>query len=176
MFETLTASARQVLRASQDAAVSLGHDFIGAEHLLLGLMATGGTAGEVLRRQGAQLEPMRAETARQLEISGVAAGSGKAARDALAAIGVDVAQIRRQAEATFGEGVFRFPRPGWSAAAKKALQRALAEAVDRGKQEIETEHLLLGVLGDEGGVVIRVLDRLGVDPGELRRAVADAAG
>lgn len=176
MFERLTTSARQVLRASQDAAVSLGHDFIGAEHLLLGLMATDCVAGQVLREQGADLERMRAETVRQLEISGTGASNGQAARDALSAIGVDLAQIQRHADAAFGEGAFRFPRPGWSVEAKKALQRALAEAVNQGKQGIETEHLLLGVLGGGEGVAVQVLEGVGVNVGGLRRAALDRAG
>jgi hypothetical protein len=39
-----------VLKATKDEARALGHDHVGTEHLLLGLIAGGGVAGDALRR------------------------------------------------------------------------------------------------------------------------------
>ncbi|MFB8038915.1 Clp protease N-terminal domain-containing protein [Streptomyces sp. NPDC056004] len=38
MFEFFTDHGKQAVAASQDEAIALGHDFIGTEHILLGLL------------------------------------------------------------------------------------------------------------------------------------------
>jgi len=49
VFEFFTDRARRAVVLSQDEAIALGHDFIGTEHILLGLLATGEGRGlEVL--------------------------------------------------------------------------------------------------------------------------------
>jgi ATP-dependent Clp protease ATP-binding subunit ClpC len=49
MFERFTDSARQVIALSQDEARALAHDYIGTEHILLGLLRDeGGLAAGVL--------------------------------------------------------------------------------------------------------------------------------
>ncbi|MEU9097437.1 Clp protease N-terminal domain-containing protein [Streptomyces sp. NPDC048361] len=61
MFEFFTERAKEAIVASQDEAIALGHDFIGTEHLLLGLAGTeGGTAGQVLAALGADRSRLRA--------------------------------------------------------------------------------------------------------------------
>jgi ATP-dependent Clp protease ATP-binding subunit ClpA len=42
MFERFTDRARRVVVVAQEEAVRLGHDYIGTEHILLGLLGTGG--------------------------------------------------------------------------------------------------------------------------------------
>ncbi len=50
----LTRPAWQVIATAMEAAVDLGHNYLGCEHLVLGLVAdTGGVAGRVLRELGA---------------------------------------------------------------------------------------------------------------------------
>ncbi|MFD1050758.1 Clp protease N-terminal domain-containing protein, partial [Kibdelosporangium lantanae] len=49
MFELFTEPARQAVRASNDTAIALGHDFIGTEHMLLALADTPGGASDLLR-------------------------------------------------------------------------------------------------------------------------------
>ena len=94
MFDRFTELARRAVVASQDAALALGHDFIGTEHLLLGLAATAGTASEVLRENGVGLAAAREATVRLLRAAGVPAAVGQAAKESLASIGIDVAEIR----------------------------------------------------------------------------------
>ena len=171
MFDQFTELARRAVVASQDAALSLGHDFIGTEHILLGLAQTAGTASEVLREHGVELAQAREETVRILAESGVAATGGRAAKDALASIGIDVAEIQRRADDTFGPGAFRFPRPAYTPHAKKALELTVREAAALGHQHFDTEHMLLGLLAEGEGVAIKVLTALHVDPAALRQSV-----
>lgn len=53
MFERFTDPARQVVVVAQDEARKMFHDWIGSEHLLLGLVGTRGSlAGELLAELG----------------------------------------------------------------------------------------------------------------------------
>jgi ATP-dependent Clp protease ATP-binding subunit ClpA len=173
VFERFTTLAKRAIVASEEAAVWMGHDFIGTGHLLLGLAGTAGLAGEVLRQHGVELSRARAETARQLAAAGVPATGGQWAKDALSRIGIDVTEIQRQADGTFGPGVFRFPRPAFSPRAKDALGLTLREASALGHERIDTEDLLLGLLAEREGAAIPILSALGVDAGAVRQAVLD---
>jgi ATP-dependent Clp protease ATP-binding subunit ClpC len=56
-----TGEAKKVLELSLREALALGHNYIGTEHILLGLMAEGeGAAAQVLRELGGELNAMRA--------------------------------------------------------------------------------------------------------------------
>jgi ATP-dependent Clp protease ATP-binding subunit ClpA len=60
MFERFTDRARTVVVMAQEEARGLGHNYIGTEHLLLGLLAEGNGVGAiVLREAGVELEPTR---------------------------------------------------------------------------------------------------------------------
>lgn len=52
-----------------------------------------------------------------------------------------------------------------------ALIRAREEAQRRHHEHVATEHLLLGLLGEEDGLVIDVLENLGANPMVLQQAV-----
>jgi ATP-dependent Clp protease ATP-binding subunit ClpA len=171
VFEWFTELAKRAVVASQDTALALGHDFIGTEHLLLGLTYTAGTASEVLREHGVELGRARDETVRLLEAAGVAATGGQPAKDALSSIGIDVAEIQRRADDAFGPGAFRFPRPAYTPRAKKALELTVREAHALGHNHMDTEHMLLGLLAEGEGVAIQVLTALAVDPAALRQSV-----
>src|SRR5690348_960932 len=98
MFEYFTDRAKRSIVAGQDEAIALGHDFMGTEHLLLGLAADPqSTAGAVLAAHGVELDRTRQVTVRMLTEAGVPATGGQPARDALASIGIDVAEIQRRA-------------------------------------------------------------------------------
>jgi ATP-dependent Clp protease ATP-binding subunit ClpC len=171
MFERFTELAKRAVVAAQDAALSMGHDFISTGHLLLGVTQTAGPAGEALREHRVELRQAREKTTQMLEENGIAATGGQPAKDALASIGIDVAEIQRRADDTFGPGVFRFPRPRFTARATKTLQLSLREAAALGHQHIDTGHLLLGLLADGDGGAVKVLNTLDVDTGALRETV-----
>ena len=60
MFERFTDRARRVVVAAQDEARALGHDYIGTEHLLLGLIHEGGGVGaKALESLGIGAEGLR---------------------------------------------------------------------------------------------------------------------
>jgi len=60
MQKRFTGSARKVLENARRQAVSLGHNFIGTEHLLLALLATKGVASEVLKENGVSYDKIAA--------------------------------------------------------------------------------------------------------------------
>jgi ATP-dependent Clp protease ATP-binding subunit ClpC len=71
MFERFTNRARRVVVVSQEEARELGHNYIGTEHILLGLLAAeGGLALQVLQRFGMSLIPVREEVTARVGTSG----------------------------------------------------------------------------------------------------------
>ena len=56
MQKRYTKSAQKVFENAKKQAVSLGHNFIGTEHLLLALLMTKGVASEVLKEDGVSYE------------------------------------------------------------------------------------------------------------------------
>jgi ATP-dependent Clp protease ATP-binding subunit ClpC len=62
MFERFTERARRVVVLAQEEARLLGHDYIGTEHILLGLVhEKAGVAGRVLERLGISVDAVRAK-------------------------------------------------------------------------------------------------------------------
>jgi ATP-dependent Clp protease ATP-binding subunit ClpA len=62
MFERFTDRARRVLVLAQDEARELEHDFLGTEHLLLGMVTEGeGLAAVALTQLGVELDTIRAK-------------------------------------------------------------------------------------------------------------------
>jgi ATP-dependent Clp protease ATP-binding subunit ClpA len=163
MFERFTRDARHTVVAAQREARRLGHDRIGTEHLLLGLLGGegGGIAGVVLRELGVTA----AAVERAIDRAHGRAGLDEADAEALAAIGIDLDEIRRRTEAAFGPGALRQPvgsarrgRLPFGPGAKRALQRGLREAVALRHSSVGTEHLLLGILAvpeDLGAAALR---------------------
>ena len=71
-----TPRAKKVLELSLREALQLGHNYIGTEHILLGLIREGeGVAAQVLQKLGADLNRVR-QTVIQL-LSGYTAGKGE---------------------------------------------------------------------------------------------------
>ena len=67
MFERFTERARRVIILAREEAGRLRHDFVGTEHLLLGLIRDGeGIAIAVLQRLGLKLETVKTEVERAL--------------------------------------------------------------------------------------------------------------
>jgi ATP-dependent Clp protease ATP-binding subunit ClpA len=105
MFERFTDSARNIVVQAQEAARRLGHVYIGSEHLLLAAATVDEPAGAILRDHGITPERIEAEILRVI-------GQGYAAdpvdplrdldREALAAIGIDLDEVRARLEAAFG--------------------------------------------------------------------------
>jgi ATP-dependent Clp protease ATP-binding subunit ClpC len=176
VFEYFTDRAKRSIVAAQDEAVTAGYDFIGTEHLLLGLIAVPeATAAALLADSGVELDRARETTIRLLDEAGIPSGGGRQARDALASLGIDVDEIQRRADDNFGAGAFQFPRPAYTAHAKEALTQTLREAKALGHERFGTEHMLLGLLAvgssESEPAAVDVLAALGVDADALRPAL-----
>ncbi|MDD6650861.1 MAG: ATP-dependent Clp protease ATP-binding subunit [Eggerthellales bacterium] len=59
---------------------------------------------------------------------------------------------------------------------KRVLENALREAMQMGQSFINTEHLLLGIVREDGGTAMDVLNRLGVSGDTIRAALNDMIG
>lgn len=57
-----TSRAKRVLEKAMMAARDLSHDYVGTEHLLIGLAQDGGSVGQVLASAGADEQAIRRET------------------------------------------------------------------------------------------------------------------
>ena len=77
---------KKVLELSLREALQLGHNYIGTEHLLLGLVREGdGVAARVLAGRGADLATARQEVARQLRLGGDPAAPAQPSKEGLVA-------------------------------------------------------------------------------------------
>jgi ATP-dependent Clp protease ATP-binding subunit ClpC len=143
MFEGFTDRARRVVVLAQEEARVLNHNYIGTEHLLLGLLG---------------------------EAEGVAAR-------ALESMGISGAAVRQQVEVIIGQGEHapagHIP---FTPRAKKVLELADREARTLGHDYIGTEHILLGLIREGGGVAAQVLVRLGADLSRVRQQVIELLG
>ncbi len=71
MFEKFTDRARKVINLARQEAERLGHEFIGTEHILLGLVKEGsGVAANVLENLDVDLEKIRMEIEKYVSSSG----------------------------------------------------------------------------------------------------------
>jgi ATP-dependent Clp protease ATP-binding subunit ClpC len=99
-------------------------------------------------------------------------GGGVAAQ-ALESLGITEEAARQQVAEVVGPsqtGPQRGHLP-MTSPAKKTLQLSLREAIALGHAYIGTEHILLGLVREDDGVAVRVLNSLGVDPNRVRQQV-----
>ncbi|MBS2532163.1 hypothetical protein KGQ20_05200 [Catenulispora sp. NF23] len=199
MFERFTGEARQTVVVAQDSARLLGHPRIGTEHLLLGLLRGTDHAGaRALAEAGITRDGVLATIGR-LEQAGPESERDLAEKDAAAlrTIGIDIDAVRAALEESFGPGALdNGPAhgaggqgPWWrrrtrnepptsaprghipfTPRAKKALELSLREALALKHGYIGTEHVLLGLIREDG-TAVRILREEGVEPGRLRSLV-----
>ncbi|PMR57676.1 Clp protease [Verrucosispora sp. ts21] len=187
MFERFTDRARTLVRQARDEARAEGQRPVGTEHLLLALLADGDSlAVRVLRDAGVTADDLRARIRRHAETGST--GLAEADAVALREIGIDLAAIVARIEESFGPDALREavppPRRRWgrrqrpggpfSHRAKKVLELSLREAIRLRHRHIGTEHILLGLLREGGGLGALVLAEAGVDLADTRRRVEAA--
>jgi ATP-dependent Clp protease ATP-binding subunit ClpC len=162
IFNRFAKEARRSVEAALQEARMLGHDFLGDEDLLLGILrADEGIAAEALSSLGVTLEDARSES--EAMFSG-----------ALASIGISLEGIRREAGDAFDMRVPEKRRIPFAPGAKKVLERAVRTSVRLGVNYLGTEHILLAILENEDGTAVRILARLGVAPEMLEDRLFDA--
>jgi ATP-dependent Clp protease ATP-binding subunit ClpA len=167
VFELFTEQAYQVVDRASDEATRFGHRYLGPEHLLLGILRDGDSgAARVLRAHGVSLEAARTGLFGLAE-RGVVPGPRPSDAELLGTLGIDLEQIRRSTEQTFGsralgEATWRVTRR-WSwrggrvvwtplcgppLVAKRALYLASQRAATLGHGAVSPAHVLVGVLED----------------------------
>ncbi|MFP5022957.1 Clp protease N-terminal domain-containing protein [Pseudonocardia phyllosphaerae] len=176
-FERFTDPARRVVVIAQSEARERCSGRIRPEHLLLGILQVpDGLGAELLRGNG--VGPGVVDAALR------GAGPG----EALAALGIDLDEVRRRTDEAFGPGALDRVRGGpgrlrrtraghipFDRAAKKSLELSLREAVRAGDRGIGTEHVLLGLLWPDH-TAYRVLTEHGMTLPGTRRTIADRRG
>ncbi len=124
---------KEVISLSREEALRLGHDYIGTEHLLLGMIREGeGVAVSLLKKLGVSLDDLR--IAVEQATKGTATNNVKN----LANI-----PLTRQSE--------------------KVLKITYLEAKIFKSQLIGTEHLLLSILRDEDNIATQIMEKFDIN-------------
>ena len=135
MDDNFSPRVRDVITFSKDEALRLGHDFIGTEHLLLGLIRKGeGKAIDIMTAFDIDLELMR----KKIEKLNPAAVSFTDAGEKKKSL-----HLTRQAE--------------------KALKTTFLEAKLYQSEAIDTAHLLLCILRNENDPTTKLLNKMYID-------------
>jgi ATP-dependent Clp protease ATP-binding subunit ClpC len=123
---------KEVISLSREEALRLGHDYIGTEHLLLGMIREGeGVAVGVLKKLGVPLDALRSE------IEKISKGTA-------------THQIKSLAQIPL------------TRASEKVLKITYLEAKVFKAQLIGTEHLLLSILRDPDNLATQILNKFDV--------------
>ncbi|HQL08636.1 ATP-dependent Clp protease ATP-binding subunit [Oligosphaera ethanolica] len=141
LTKRFTPRALQVLGLAEKEARRLGHNYLGTEHILLGIIQLGQGAGiSTLLAKGLTLDSVRKE---------VSLLSSNPASDTQA-LDKDMP---------------------YTAGVKRVFELALHEAKALNYHYVGIEHLLLGLLSDDQGVASKVLRSLDIDADGLRRDI-----
>ena len=161
-----TAETKRVLERSLHEALVLGHNYIGTEHLLLGLISVNeGPSVRILADMNATPDAIRAETLQMIAPSqpgpAEAAGPANPGRGPANPGAGPANPGHRSAEEWFHVG------PG--SAARRMLMLAGARALDDGRSLIEPTDVLLALTRDEQTGPL--LAQLGVDEAAVLEAL-----
>jgi ATP-dependent Clp protease ATP-binding subunit ClpA len=147
-----TLRAKRVLELARRESLQLGQNYVGTEHILLGIAREGdGVAAQVLAQLGVDLSRVR-----QRVVQLLTGYLGK--------------------EPSLGAGAV--PIGSWSLTprAREVLELALRESLQRGNFFLRSEHALLGLLAVNGGLAARALESLGVSLDDARRRAEERMG
>jgi len=124
---------KEVISLSREEALRLGHDYIGTEHLLLGMVREGeGVAVGVLKKLGVPLDELRNE-------------------------------IEKISKGTATHQVKNLANIPLTKASEKVLKITYLEAKIFKAQLIGTEHLLLSILRDQDNLATQILSKFDVN-------------
>jgi ATP-dependent Clp protease ATP-binding subunit ClpC len=153
LFKHFTPRALKVMELAGNEAKRLEHNYIGTEHMLLGLISEHeGVAARVLSSFGIELEGVRNEIVSILK-------TGQRSSPVLSKIKAVMFQ---------SEILLQGRQAALTGRAKRVIELAINEAKQMGHDSIGPEHLLLGIIREGDGLAIGVLEHLGVDPQQLR--------
>jgi len=133
MDNNFSAQVKEIISFSREEALRLGNDFIGTEHLLLGLIRDGeNTAVKILKSLNVDLYELRKE----VELA-VKDKTGKNIAN------INSLPLTRQAE--------------------KVIRVTLLEAKALKSPTVETEHLMLSILKNKENIATQILNQFDVD-------------
>ena len=142
MIERYTEGAKRALLIAQEKAIEFKHNYVGTEHVLLGLV-----------------EEEKSVSAR-----------------ALAALGIKGKELEAEVVAAVGKGTHSGGQLQMTPRTKHVLNLAQEAANSRGHNYIGTEHILLGLLSDGGGVAMQLLTSKGIRPEDVVEKVNAIVG
>ena len=186
MFERFTDRARTAVILARTEARERG-DQIRPEYMLHALAADEGVAGRVLAGLGVDAGDIERRLDRTAPLRKPLEGEPPGGdAEALASIGIDLDEIRRKVEESFGPGALdRSPGPAQGTGriampreAKQSVELAAREARALRHGYVGTEHLLLGLIGaaqrnPRGDFSPQTLRGFGIDPAQARQRVLD---
>ena len=159
-----TQPAKKVLERALRESLSLGHNYIGTEHILLGVISE--DAGVVFRTRpdpGSDREEHEGVAVRVLHDLGVDAE--KIRNEVIRLLSSPKARAYAVSRASYaGSDAWMNVNP--SAIVRRLLMSATARALDGGRSEIDVADLLLALTSDEA--TSRLLASLGVDVTAVR--------
>jgi hypothetical protein len=139
-FERYTQRARSVVQAAADIARARHHNFVGTEHLLLGMYKEpGSVATKVLVRHGITEESVLRAVDAQSPAAEPSTDPSTEPKD------VDAENLP------------------YTRRAAHVLQGAVGEALTLGHNYVGTEHLLLAFYRDQAGIATKILLEQGLD-------------
>jgi ATP-dependent Clp protease ATP-binding subunit ClpC len=155
-----TERVRRVLQNAREEAVALRHEYVGTEHILLGLLGAGGVAESALQNLGTNPADVRKailETVRPGPAEGTATGA--AASGGLLGAIADSMGFRQKIDLPY------------TSRAKKVLEFSMVEARELRHSYVGTEHLLLGLMREERGIAAQILTSTGLTINGVREEV-----
>ena len=160
-----TERVRKVLQFAREESFALRHEYVGTEHLLLGLVREGeGVAAAALQTVNVELADVR-----DAVLKVVKPGLPSPATEAAPGILDSIAD-------TIGLGRRPSPDMPYTSRAKKVLELAMLEARELQHSYVGTEHLLLGLLREARGIAAQVLVSLGATTEKVRAEVLRLLG
>ena len=142
MMQRFTDDAQRVLSFAQETALELGHDYVGTEHVLIGLTKVKNSVA--------------AKALEELNI---------VTEDIFEAVEEQVGRGNKKATS-----IYMTPR------VKNVLELAVQVANRMNHNYVGTEHILLGLLSDGGGVAVGILRAMNIRTDDIVEAIRHILG
>jgi ATP-dependent Clp protease ATP-binding subunit ClpA len=165
-----TPRAKKVLELALREALKLSHNYIGTEHILLGVIHEGdGVGAQVLRERAGDLLKVRMAVLDVVPPGQPSRGQRWLRRRGVSFAGVEPGEAPEAAELRV------LPEESEEMRTTPAAEASLGEALRlAGGQAVGSHHLMLAALTDSNTVVARTLAGLGVDLDQAREALRQA--
>ena len=142
MMHRFTDDAQRVLSFAQEAALELGHDYVGTEHVLIGLTKI----------------------------------KNSVAAKALEELGIVTEDVFKAVEEQVGRGNKKATSIYMTPRVKHVLELAIQVANRMNHNYVGTEHILLGLLSDGGGVAVGILRAMNIRTDDIVEAIRHILG